>query len=253
MLNIIKADFYRITKTKGFYLYWVAIIAIYGITIAMQQPGGINMGTYSYYDDATTLDICQLAANFTFYYLMLFQVYGVVVGDFSEKTIKNTISSAISRKTYFITKFIFTEIYVMVSFVIANIGFYFANRIVNSGNEFHTTFGRYMKLFVRQLPIMAGACALVILVAFVIKKAATFNALTILFPIVYPTILMIGLNGEEGNIMTKLLEYELSMQLFDVVLGDSTKYITNCTVIGLAVLVVSFVVGYFTFNKFELN
>lgn len=253
MLNLIKADFYRMTKTKGFYLYWIMMVVIYAITIVMKSPGGINLGAVAIIDSSATLDVGQLSANFTFYYLMLFNVFAIAVSEFSEKTIKNTISSAISRKKYYITKFTFTEIYVLVSFVIANVGFYLANRIINNDKEYYTTFGHYMKLLVRQLPIMAGACAITVLLAFVVKKAATFNALTLLFPLLYTTILMIGLSDKGENIFSKLLKYELATQLGWVVSDPTSRYLTNCTLLGLGVVVVSFVVGYIAFNKFELN
>lgn len=253
MLNIIKADFYRLTKTKGFYLYWILTIVISAITIIMKQPGGINVGSVGFIDTDNTLDVSQMSANFTFYYLMLFNVFGIVVSEFSEMTVKNTISSAVSRKMYYIAKFTFTEIYVLVSFVIANVGFYVVNRIVNNDKEYYTTFGHYMKLFVRQLPIMAGACAVVILLAFVVKRAATFNALTLLFPLIYTTILMIGLSDKGENIFSTLLKYELATQLGWVVSDPTSSYLTNCTLLGFGVVVVSFVVGYITFNKFELN
>ena len=50
------------------------------------------------------LDTDIMAENGNFYYIIIVLVIIVVTCDFSNKSVKNTLSSAISRKKYYISK-----------------------------------------------------------------------------------------------------------------------------------------------------
>lgn len=251
MINILKADLYRLSKSKSFYLYWTFIIITYLPTIMSKSSGGVSIGIAITVPDVK-LDIEQVARNFTYYFLFLFPIYGLIVCDFGEKTIKNTISSAISRKKYFISKFIITELFVLISFTISNVGFYWMNKLVN-GSKYSSSFGEFMKAVGLQICPFMGISAALILVAFVVKKTATFNALTIISPLVYSSIAMVIYQlGSKHFVEKYLLKYEFATQLSGVIALSGT-YVRNCTILGIALTIISFVAGYVVFTKSEID
>lgn len=251
MFNMIKSDIYRMTKSKSFYLYWFFLAITYGISIAAQGAGGIQLGIEI--DTTQKMDIQMIAMNFNYYFMFLFPVYGIVVSDFGEKTIKNTISSAITRREYIISKYILTELYTMITFIICHILFYVINALVN-GDEFTSEFDTYMEAMAKQLPIMAAVVALLVSIGFIVKRMAIFNAITILVPTIYTSIaISIFQFGAEKIATEYLLKYELSTMLSKVVGNVSSDYYRDCIFACLIVMVVSVAMSYTSFMKVEIK
>ncbi len=251
MLNMIKSDLYRMTKSKSFYLYWISIAITYAISIVLKAPGGIQVGIQI--DTSLPMDLQMVAMNFTYYFLFLFPVYGIIVSDFGEKTIKNTISSATGRRTYIISKFVLTEVYTMGSFVISNIGFYAINALVN-GKDYSSEFSTFLVAVLRQVPIMVGVVAVLVMIGFLIKKMAVFNAITILVPMLYTTVAVsIFEAGAEKFATEYLLKYELATALSRVVSSAKVEYFNNCLVGSMVLIALSVAISYTSFMKVEIN
>ena len=92
MTNMMKADLYRITKSKSFYIFWIVNAILYLINIAAKDFGGINFGGPSFVPEDVKMDIGAVAMNFNFYFLSILPVFGIIIAEFSEHTIKNTIT-----------------------------------------------------------------------------------------------------------------------------------------------------------------
>lgn len=251
MINILKADLYRLSKSKSFYFYWLFISLTYLLTILSKSAGGVVIGAPIAATNAK-LDIEQVTMNFTYYFLSLFLIYGVIVCDFGEKTIKNTISSGISRKKYYLSKYFFTEWMVLSSFIAGNVLFYWVNKIVNGG-KYSSSFGEFMRAVGLQICPFMGICGLLIFVAFLVKRTAAFNALTIMGPMIYFSIAMVIYQiGSERFVEKYLLKYEFSTQLSGVI-SWSGEYVQICTVLGVVLLITSFAAGYAAFTKLEID
>lgn len=251
MFNMIKSDLYRMTKSKSFYLYWLFIAITYGISIAAQEPGGLQLGIAT--DIEQKLDIQMIAMNFNYYFFFLFPVYGIVVSDFGEKTIKNTISSSITRREYIISKYVLSEIYALTTFVICHILFYGVNALVN-GEEFTSEFGAYMKAMANQLPIMVTVVAFLVSIGFIVKRVAIFKAITLLVPTIYTSVAVsIYQFGSEKLATDYLLKYELATMLSRVTVNVSSDYYRGCIIACLIVMVVSVVLSYTSFMKVEIK
>ncbi|MBR3971030.1 MAG: hypothetical protein IKJ87_08125 [Ruminococcus sp.] len=253
MLNLIKADLYRITKTKGFYLYWAIVLVTYIVNIAYKSYGGISLGAPLEYDESLQIDIGAVAMNFTFYFLNIFPVFSIICGEYSEHTIKNSISSTISKKNFFISKYIFTMGYTLFSYVFANYAYYFANRLIN-GEDYSSTFGEFSGAFFRQFPLMAAIVSLFIGLAFLLRKGAAFNSVTIITPIVYTSaaLALYGISSTK-KIAEKLLTYETSTMLSRLALDYSSNYTVKCFIISALIIILSLFIGYFSFTKRELE
>ena len=44
MFNMIKADVYRMNRSKGMIIFWLCIIGTYLIPLISRMPGGVSLG-----------------------------------------------------------------------------------------------------------------------------------------------------------------------------------------------------------------
>ncbi|MBR1739468.1 MAG: hypothetical protein IJ737_04160 [Ruminococcus sp.] len=253
MINMIKAELYRMTKTKGFYIFWICVIITFLISVLYHEPGGISLGAPLEYSGDIKMDIQQTAMNFSYYFYLIIPVFSVIAGEFTEHTVKNTISSAITRSKYFIAKFFFTLFYSILALTAGNYLFYFCNRAVN-GTKYSSSIGDFSKAFFGQLPLFVGLVSLFIFLAFLLRKGAAFNAVTIITPIAYTSIALVfyGISGTK-SFAEKLLTYEVSTMMSKLALDCSDSYRIKCYILSGVLTVLSFGLGYLQFNKRELE
>lgn len=252
MINMFRAELYRLSRTKGFYIFWALSILSFMISVISGQPGGISFGTFIDISNCKT-DISQLAYNFTYYYLLIMPVFGAITSEFNEQTVKNTISSAVSKKNYFIYKYVFSMIYSLISFAVLNYMYYFLNRIAN-GNEHSSEIGVFSATLLRQMPLFAAIISLFIFFAFLLRKGAVFNAVTILTPTVY-SLTSFSLYKIENTqkFAEHLLKYELGTMIVQLTLNTDSSYMIKCYMISAVIIILSFTLGYISFTKKELN
>lgn len=241
------------TKSKGFYIFWAVIILTYLLNIIAKDFGGFTFGSGpSLIPQDVKMDIGSVAMNFNFYFFSIFPVFGIIIAEFSEHTIKNTITSAISKCKYFLTKSVFALFYTTVAYLFSNYAFYFINRIVN-GSEYSSALSDFSASLFGQLPLMIAIISMLIGLAFLFRKGALFNAVTIITPLIYSSV--------SGSLYTlestrklaeKLLEYDINTMLTRLALECADDYRRNCYFISVAVIVLSFLMGYLSFTKREL-
>lgn len=253
MINMWRAELYRLTKSKGFYLFLLFSFLTFMISVIYHQPGGISFGAPLEYGDDLKLDIVQTAMNFNYYFFLIIPVFIIIIGEFSGNTVKNTISSAVSKGKYYLSKYIFSMLFSLISFILLNYLFYFINHAVN-GEKYSSSIGDFSKAFWGQFPIFAAIISLFIFFAFAFRKGAIFNAVVIIAPIIYTTVSLI-LYGIEGTkkAAEKLLTYEVSTMISKLTLECTDSYRIKCYIIFAAVTILSFFGGYLLFTKRELD
>ena len=254
MFNMIKADVYRMNRSKGMIIFWLCIIGTYLIPLISRMPGGVSLGMPVSFADDAKLDVRMMGMNFTWFFLLIIPVFVIVASDFSEKTIKNTISSAISRKKYYFVKIVTAELFCIGSFLMGNIVFYFINRLVN-GEKYSSDFGKLLKVLFKQLPIITAIVSLFILVAFLVKRTAAYNAITIVTPIVYTLIavMLYEIKGTKTFAENTLLKYEIGYMLNRLADTCSISYRNQCIGAGLLISIASLLVAYLVFTEKEID
>ena len=257
MINMFKADLYRSIKSKGMFFLILAVIATFLASIFLHEPGGIRIAGAFREDAKLKFDIQQIALNFSYFYFFIIPVYVLISSEFGEKTIKNTITSAISKRKYYISKYLFTVMLCDVVFVLGNLMFYVVNMLVNDG-KYVSDFGFFFGKLMLQLPIITAVVSLFVCLAFVIKKGAVFNALTIVFPILYMSIAAFIVGSAKNEkvrdfVFDYFLKYEVSKMLNDVVIWKNAAYRNECWLICAIAIAVTFVLGYLSFTKREID
>ena len=130
MINIIKSDLYRIFKGKAIYITLAIVIILTIVSCVSMSSGYIGVSTGSEltpFDTETRIALSEannlieyrniikshgsfeldrqiIGQNGNLYYLFIVIVVISLSTDFSNKSIKNTLSSAITRKQYYLSK-----------------------------------------------------------------------------------------------------------------------------------------------------
>lgn len=275
MLNIIKSDLFRILRGKAIYIAIILMIVMTLTSVIGMSPGyvGISVGTEDVDNEfneelrnANTLSEvrnvmkkhCEfeldkeiLGSNTNLYYFFIVIVVIVICTDFSNKSIKNTLSSAISRKKYYFSKLILVFVIGTALILINNYGMYILNIIIN-GKKFSSNLWEFTKVVLVQLPLLYGIISLLVSFAFIFRKTSTFNTVAIPFVMVVQLIGMgiinlFKINGEF------FYNYELQYALANLVTNPANDYIIKCTMLGIMYIIVFNLIGYFTFKKVEIK
>lgn len=278
MLNIIKSDLYRLFRGKAVYIVSAIIIFLSVISIITLSPGHVGIATNSM---DISLDNTELLAkistvkslgefrdvmksigtfaldkdiigqNVNLYYVFIVVVVIILTVDFSNKSIKNTLSSAISRRKYYFSKLILI-LGLCTFFVLLNNYFtYFLNLAVN-GKEFSSSFVEITKLTIYQIPLLYGIISLLVCFAFAFMKTSTFNTVSIPFIMVFQLVAsgIIALFRLKTDIF---YNYEIQYALSNLANNPTNSYIIKCIILGIIYIVVFNVIGYNLFKKAEIK
>lgn len=277
MLSIIKSDLYRILKGKAIYIV-ILIILFLNITSAVGMSAGhigLSIGTTIDVTDSETLaeissakslgefreimknqgafelDKEVIGQNVNLYYMFIVIVVSVLCTDFSNKCIKNTLSSAISKRKYYFSKLLLTLGICILLVLFNNYSFYFLNILIN-GREFASSLLDIGKYTIVQFPLICGTISMLVCFAFLFKKTSAFNTISI------PFIMVVQLIGFG---IIKLLHikadwfynYEIQLALANLVNNPATSYLIKCTLLGIFYIILFNVVGYYSFKKADIN
>ncbi|HIU22506.1 MAG TPA: hypothetical protein IAD49_02870 [Candidatus Fimihabitans intestinipullorum] len=279
MINIIKSDLYRVFRGKAIYVAIIIILLLAVVSCFSMSPGHIGITSSSdaqplvkdeellekVYETnsiletrelmkeygAYPLDKSQLGANANLYYFFIIVVVIVLVTDLSNSTAKNTLSSAISRKKYYLSKLITCIGLGTFLVLINNYGSYMINLIMN-GKEFSAGILEITKLTILQLPILYGIISMLVCIGFCFRKTGTFNSITIPLIIVIQLIIM-GIATLFHLDANNILNYEFQYMIGNLISNPSNAYILKTLVLAIFYIVIFNVIGYRVFRKTEIK
>ncbi len=282
MINIIKADFYRVFKSIAIYIGIVVMLFIIGTSIYAVQPGNIgtinvnSVSTNETYSSAMTdmtvteltslsltdfrkimlkaegyeLDRDILAQNINLYYVFIFVAALTIAVEFSGGKVKNTLSSAISRNKYFASKTLFVTLLCLLFFFANTYITYFANIIFNNKN-LASSLGTVTKITLMQLPAILALISVLNGLAFITKKTSYFNTISIMLIMIFQLLLNFAI--KLFNIDEKFANYELQIMLSKLANNPSHSYIVHSYIICAIIIIVCNLLGYLSFKKSEIK
>ena len=279
MLNIIKSDLYRVFRGKAIYIAIIFILFLAAVSCFSMSPGHIGITSSSeeqqlvedeeilnkvYETDsileirelmkeygAYPLDKEQLGANANLYYFFIVVIVIVLVTDLSNSIAKNTLSSAISRKKYYMSKLITCIGLGTFLVLINNYGSYIINLIMN-GQEFSAGLLEITKLTILQLPILYGIISMLVCIGFCFRKTGTFNSITIPLIMVIQLVIM-GVATLFHFDANNILNYEFQYIIGNLVSNPSNTYILKTLVLAVFYIIIFNVIGYRVFRKTEIK
>lgn len=277
MINMMKADFYRILKGKAIYFTILVIILLSAISIIGLSAGHIGLAVSSNVDmrdpefteklmeaktlkevrkvmkneGAFPLDKEELGTNINLYYLFIVIVVIILCTDFSNKSIKNTLSSAITREKYYLSKALLVFGICTILVLFHNYAFYFANLLIN-GKAFTSSLLEITELTLIQLPLIYGIISLLICFAYLFQKTSTFNTIAIPFVMVFQLIVM-GITNLLKIKADWFYNYEIQFALAKLADHPTGDYIMRCMFLGIIYIVVFNLIGYYAFKSTEIK
>lgn len=274
MINMMRADLYRIFRSVHIYFAIGIIILMAGISVGMREVGHIGNASIEYQEESLTQEEASftgmphtvrtdeqkkefvlevLSSNINLYYPLILIVFAILMADFSNHTVKNTLSTAVSKKKYYLSKLVLILLLSTAIILFNSIFIYVLNFIVN-GKAYTTSIVSVLRATFRQLPMLWGIAGFMTMIGFLTQRAAAFNAVIIPFQLLFQTLVnaLSLLTGWE--FLWKFLEnYELQMALRKLAFPADGGYIAICCGIGLAEVVVSTLIGYHIFKKSEIR
>jgi ABC-type transport system involved in multi-copper enzyme maturation permease subunit len=267
-----KADLFRILKGKAIYVMIVVLfmsllmssytllplnVGINVDSVDYNAIGEINsisdMRQYMMENMDVNLDQLIMGKSSYLYYFFIAIVIIVVCSDFSHGTVKNVISTSISRRKYYLSKLLLSLGLGTILILINTYGMYFLNIIINNA-KFTSGIDSISLIMVRQLPMLYGIISVLVCIAFLVKRTALFNGISIpmIMGIQLALYLIITLFSLDA---AKVLNFEFETIIYN--LSDSTlftnSYILKSTLLGFTYLLLSSIIGIFHFKRCEIK
>lgn len=278
MINMMKADFYRIFRGMGIYIGFIIMILMIVLDIYTVSAGSIafkvsteaapeNELNEMNYEEINQLSISDyrkyllnsenyqldrdiLAQNINLYYIFIFVGAVIITADFSGGSVKNTLSSAISRRKYYLSKLACVVLCCLVLFFLNTYIAFFANLIVN-GSNLALSIGAISHITLLQLPPILALSAIIAGFGFVLKKTAAFNTATISFILIVQ--MMMSLLSFFFKIPEKVFHFELSNMLARLAYNPSSDYIVKSYLVCAVMIVGALLLGWCFFKKAEIK
>lgn len=278
MINMMKADLYRIFRGIGIYIAIAMVIIMSSISIGMKEPGYIGNASVSYEETAVEEDAKNglfvevqenaapeqnpeqkllvrsvLAANINLYYPLIIVVFVILMSDFSNQTLKNTLTSAVSKRKYFAYKLIMSLGFSILFILISNLFAYVLNFLVN-GRAYTESIVNLLKATVLQMPMLLGIVSFFVCIGFFTRRTAVYNAISISFVMLFQIILSTAFSLTESKLIETFLEkYEWQAALGRLAYFPENKYCLQCLCFGVMEIVVFSLLSYFIFKKSEIK
>lgn len=280
MINIIKSDIYRIFRGKAIYIAIVIMMVMIVISCYELSPGYIGMTSISDQQTESTekltkedmgiiiesrslkkmreimkkypyeLDKEIIGANANLYYIFIIIIVVVLSSDFSNSCIKNSISSAISRKKYYLSKLSLSFVLCTGLIILNNYGAYFLNLIMNN-KAFSSSLGEIAKCTLYQLPILYGIMSVLVGLCFIVKKTSVFNTISI--PLLLVSQLALSGIIKLFSLKPNIVNYEFQVALGNLINNPTNEYLIRCTILGIIYILLFNLIGYYSFKKAEIK
>ncbi|MCL2019747.1 MAG: ABC transporter permease [Oscillospiraceae bacterium] len=284
MANIIRADLYRISKGKGLYIAIAAFLATLILLVTSNGMGSIGVDVayiqdpeYVPYGESVVVDddgvetitpnreeiimtgvlAPKTLADSTsdlIYFILPFIVI-IAAADFSTGAAKNLISSGLSRKQYFFSKFISVGIIsFMMCFIFVVLSVLIATIMNGFGGSFNMTFIKETaEIYLPQAYLIFAYACLGLFVTFTLKSKSALISIYVAFSLV--PILLVIILGDINEKFYNLLDYEMvfNIKSFAYSAGIIPPDLTRALLLGGAYIFLSAIGGFLLFRKAEIK
>jgi ABC-type transport system involved in multi-copper enzyme maturation permease subunit len=261
MLNIIRADLYRIFRGKGIYVTLGFLLLT--VFLQLSASGTIGIGTGILQESVEELAVTGANTPFIMMtdidillYFLLPVIIFIASSDFSAGTIKNNLASGMSRAKYYAAKLllaiIFCVLLVSSYIIIPSIIIIFSSGF---GGEFNMDYViSVLKPFSMQLLIFAAATSFGVFLVFVTKKTAAVNGLYIAWLFVPLLVLIMLIEGFSEN-LAFLAEYDITLNIKALANfgARTTEDIIRALAIGIFYITASTIGGIMLFRRSEIK
>ena len=269
MMNLMRADMYRIFRGKAVYITFGIMVLIVLLTVYVMRVGPtVGVTTEPLPEDTTIGELLapvpemsgSVAANIALgsmnvlIYMLLPLFIVVATAAFSSGAVKNELPMGISRMKYYFSKLVlsglftilamllFFVLHVLMAIPVDGVGYWGSGFVLDS-----------LQIFGAQLFIMLAITAVGIFLCFATRRTGAVIGLYLAFLLAPSMIISIIAIGFENAM--NLLNYELAHQIliFSTFPARESYEIIRGLLIGAAFLVVPTAVGLALFKRAEIQ
>lgn len=263
MLNIIRADLYRLIRGKCIYITFILFIAFTCLQTAF--PGEVTIGiSTELLKEAVKLpgevsgslapfEVMTYSENIIFFMLSI--IFVLTATDFSSGAIKNILANGVSRIKLYASKLILASLFCIIMFTSGIVASILVATVLNGFGGIIT--GGYLlsvwKPFAVQLLLLIASVGIGTAIIFISKKGSVLNALYIAFFLV-PTLIILLLMNISG-IFEDLMKYDFitNLKLLPNINLIAASDIVRALLVGIAYIAASTVLGIRIFKKSEIK
>ena len=272
MINLLKADLYRIVRGLGVYIaVLLAVLTVFPYVTLGQagSTGGlifveVSDGSEKQEEAPSPAEIAEsdphalvrdiIGQNRGLIYPLAILVYVVLVADYANRTMKNTLSSAVSKRRYYLHKLLLSWGLTAALLFLNSLVVYVLNRLMN-GPDYTEPIGRLLKATALQLPVMLSMTSLLVLIAVAVRKASLYNSIAIGFPLLFQ--LLVGLLAPRADALPRFVhvfmdEYTWESMLPRLATLPARGDCLRCFGVALSEIALTALPGYWIFKKAEL-
>lgn len=285
MINMLRADLYRLVRSKGLLIPFIIIMYVLTASLISVMPAYIgttltlshestesirpdvveeiyNEKSYAEIGDITLsdvrsliiasgfkYDIAALGINVNLVYLILVIISITIINDYSHGCIKNTLSSNISRRKYYISKALFINIISLVLIVLYSAMIFLGNRIVNGAG---VSAGAYDVLtsLLKQIPGYMAVVSLLIFEAYIIRRPVAYVITAILTPSIMSLLYQLGNSVKMFDFLAK---YEPTTIMLKVLKEPSGAYLIKSSLVCAVIMMLCYTLSYKFFSKLDIK
>lgn len=257
MLNMIRADTYRLLRSKGFYITQILMVIVAMISISTSSVGMIlgndsvrqfqTVGNQLIWTGSTSVRIMSSMASVLIYFLL--PLFIMTIGfEFSRKTYKNPLSSGMTRLNFFVSKYV-VFLFLTVCQIIFFYGFVFLGCSLKNGVGHITSHFiiKWLQTASLQFVELSAIFAVAVLIVYLFFSTLTAVVTTILFPMIM-------------TLMFALFYKHKWVGNFNFQNNVDSAYFTHYTASGMTQLLIAafgtilvcLVISYLTFRRRDL-
>lgn len=254
MLNMIRADFYRLRHTKTFWLTLAITVAICVLAVTMGSSGSMILVNGEPVNETAAADINGItatgfASNSMVFYCVLPLIVIVLGSEYSKGTLKNIVTTGVSRTSFFFGKFISFACVLALELGVLYLSTFITGTIIGGVGEVdRDTLANLALHFFGFLFLLLALTAVTNLFLYLTKN----TAVSVILAVILPTVVMTF-----RFILTKVtvLKYIDMMGLMDTLAQIDIHSLSEIreSLIGGGVMLVGFLLlTNWIFNKQDL-
>lgn len=243
MIRLMKADTYRLLRTKGFYITLIGTILFSITNVWSQSIGSVGVSTSTGKDILQTSNLhwnLKLAVQFStfssaFLVYFLIGIFVILFGyEFTQKTYKNSLTSGVSRLTFIISKYLIQ----VLAFTFISLAFY-TSAIVTAYVKYGIGTTK-MGPFIWETLLLAVGASLLISVVFslaaILLTATQSTVISAVFIVIYPLCIQLLSLMTKADFL-KYFDFFGTVQLIGLGEIKGTDLIPYITVSFLTILI----------------
>jgi hypothetical protein len=265
MMNIIRADVYRLAHGKALYITFAFLTVMMlffvfaggGVSVGLAPENlGLASGAMTVSSSIGTAGVLLFNTNVVIYFIPVL-VVAVTASTFSSGAAKNEISTGMSRIKIYLAKSALSVLFGWIALTLFIWGGVLSSIVLHGAGDWSGEFMAYvLKAFASQLLVITAYTCVALFLSFVLRNTGAVTGIYIAFclvPQIVITLVCQALKNQE--LQMELLKYDLAtlLQMYPAINILSSDEIVRSYAIAACYILAAMAGGITLFRKAEIK